>query len=269
MSSSYGINDLLLRLEPVRRHVAGHPMYRHLRSRDDVRVFMQYHVYAVWDFMALLKALQRHLTCTESTWSPAGTPQIRRLVNEMVLEEESDEIDGVATSHFELYRAAMEEAGADCSRIDTFTARIREGWAVDAALATCGVPSGAQAFVRSTFEAITSNQPHVIASAFAFGREDAIPGMFGSIVGAIPERQALRKFEVYLNRHLELDGGTHGSMTMAMLNQLCGADSGKWREAAESAVRALGARIALWTAIQQALESPVPCAEKRPRPALH
>ncbi|MGH7118862.1 MAG: DUF3050 domain-containing protein [Acetobacteraceae bacterium] len=269
MSLRYNINDLLLRLEPVRHAVAGHPMYTHLRSCEDVRIFMQFHVYAVWDFMALLKALQRHLTCTQSTWSPRGAAQIRRLVNEMVLEEESDEIDGAATSHFELYRAAMQEAGADGSRIDAFMARIREGWDVDAALAACSVPPGAQAFVRSTFETISSGQPHVIASAFAFGREDTIPSMFGSIISAIPGRQTLATFELYLNRHIQLDGGAHGSMAIAMLNQLCGADSGKWREAAEAAVRALGARIALWTAIQQALEKRAAQFEMPSRPAVH
>ena len=268
MSSSYGLNDLLLRLEPVRRDVAGHPMYAHLKSCDDVQVFMEHHVYAVWDFMALLKTLQRHLTCTKSTWSPAGTAQIRRLINEMVLEEESDEIDGAAISHFELYRAAMQEAGADVSRIDAFLARIREGWAVDAALTACAAPAGARTFVRSTFEIIASDQPHVIASAFAFGREDAIPNMFGSIVGAIPDRKTLTTFELYLNRHIQLDGDAHGSMAIAMLNQLCGDDPARWREAADAAVRALGARIAFWTAIQQALESRAARAATAPQPAL-
>ncbi len=257
MPLSYGLNELLLRLEPLRRDVAEHPMYAHLKSREDVQVFMEHHVYAVWDFMALLKALQRLLTCTHSTWSPIGTAQIRRLVNEMVLEEESDEIDGVATSHFELYRVAMHEAGANVGRIDAFIDRIRAGCGVDRALADSGVPPGVQTFVRSTFETIASDVPHVIASAFAFGREDTIPNMFGSIFGAIPELKQLATFERYLNRHIQLDGDAHGMMAIAMLNQLCAGDSQKWREAADTAVRALGARIALWTAIQQALGSRV------------
>ncbi|MGH7160692.1 MAG: DUF3050 domain-containing protein [Acetobacteraceae bacterium] len=267
MTSSFGMNDLLNRLQPLQRDVAGHPMYAHLRSADDVKVFMEYHVYAVWDFMGLLKALQRHLTCTDSLWMPTGTAGIRRLVNEMVLEEESDEVDGVATSHFELYRAGMQEAGASCAAIDSFIARIRQGWAVDAALAASAVPSGARGFVGTTFEAIASNQAHVIASAFAFGREDAIPNMFGAIVGRIPEREGLATFERYLNRHIELDGGAHGSMAMAMLNQLCGNDPDKWREAAQSAAQALAARIALWTAIQEALERRQSRARGTPRAA--
>ncbi|MGH7067091.1 MAG: DUF3050 domain-containing protein [Acetobacteraceae bacterium] len=267
MKSSFGINDLLQSLGPLQRGVARHPMYAYLQSADDVRVFMEYHVYAVWDFMGLLKALQRHLTCTASTWVPAGTAEIRRLVNEMVLEEESDEIGGVATSHFELYRRAMQEAGAGCTRIDAFIARIRECWPVDAALVAAGAPAGAQAFVRTTFETIASDQPHVIASAFAFGREDAIPNMFAAIVGQIPERQGLATFERYLGRHIELDGGAHGSMAIAMLHQLCGDDADKWRQAAGSAARALAARIALWTAIQEALESRKACPVPTPRAA--
>lgn len=255
--SSAAMGNLLHRLEPLRRELAAHPMYGRLQHLEDARVFMRYHVFAVWDFMALLKALQRHLTCTESNWTPTGTARIRRLINEMVLEEESDEIDGVATSHFELYRAAMREAGADVQTIDAFLARVGAGADVDVALAESGAPAGARAFVRATFATIALGRPHAIAAAFALGREDAIPNMFGPILGALREHaDELGTFELYLNRHIELDGGAHSSMASAMLEELCGQDGGKWEEAADAAARALTARIALWEAIEAALPPP-------------
>ena len=254
MTGSTRMTDLLGQLAPWRDRLAAHPLYGHLAGIADVRVFMSYHVYAVWDFMALLKALQLHLTNIQSQWAPTGSARIRRLINEMVLEEESDEIDGVATSHFELYRAAMVEAGADVGQVDDFLACLEAGADVDAAMAACGAPAGARAFVRNTFETIATGKPHVITASFALGREDLIPRMFGPIVrslcgGAHP----LSLFELYLNRHIQLDGDAHGSMARAMMGELCGEDPRRWEEATEGAAHALVARIALWDAVDSAL----------------
>jgi len=254
MTASTRMTDLLCQLAPWRDRLAAHPLYSRLAGIEEVRVFMSYHVYAVWDFMALLKALQLHLTNIQSHWVPTGSARVRRLINEMVLEEESDEIDGVATSHFELYRAAMIEAGADVGQIDDFLADMEAGADVDAAMAACGAPAGARAFVRNTFETIATGKPHVIAASFALGREDAIPRMFAPIVctlcrGANP----LGLFELYLNRHIQLDGDAHGSMARSMMGELCGEDSRKWEEAVQGAARAFAARIALWDAVDSAL----------------
>ncbi len=256
MSAAVGIYNLLRRIEPVRVQLASHEMYARLASVADVRIFMEHHIFAVWDFMALLKALQRHLTCTESMWRPTASARARRLINQMVLEEESDEIDGVATSHLEVYRAAMMQAGADVSQLDDLFMLIGEGTDLETALRDCGAPASAQAFVRTTFEAIASNKPHVIAAAFTFGREEAIPNMFRPIIDAIPDRgEALRTFEMYLDRHIHLDEGEHAPMAVAMLADLCGGDLQKWTEAADSAVRALTARIEFWTAISKEVAS--------------
>lgn len=252
MSAAVGVYNLLRRIEPVRAQLASHEMYGRLASVPDVRVFMEHHIFAVWDFMALLKALQRHLTCTESMWRPTASARARRLVNQMVVEEESDEIDGVATSHLEVYRSAMIQAGADVTPLDDLFVLISEGADLETALRECGAPDSAQAFVRVTFEAIASNKPHVIAAAFTFGREEAIPNMFRPIIDAIPDRgSALATFEMYLDRHIHLDEGEHAPMAVAMLADLCGDDLQKWTEAAESAVRALTARIEFWSAISR------------------
>ena len=91
-----------------------HPLYDELRDEESLRIFMRSHVFCVWDFQCLLKALQRKVTCVDVPWLPTADPEARRMVNEIVLDEESDEAPGGGhLSHFELYLQAMEDCGAD------------------------------------------------------------------------------------------------------------------------------------------------------------
>ena len=102
------IERLQQSLRPLRDQLFNHEVYRSIKTPDDLRTFMEHHVFAVWDFMSLLKALQRHLTGVTIPWLPQGDRNARRLINEIVLDEESDEDgEGGYISHFELYRAAM------------------------------------------------------------------------------------------------------------------------------------------------------------------
>src|ERR1700731_416182 len=139
-------------IEPVRQKVIGHPLYHQLTTPDAVLAFMEYHVFAVWDFMSLLKTLQRNLTCVQVPWVPSGPTGSRRLINDIVLVEESDELRGGFTSHFELYVAGMTEAGADVSVIEAFIALLRSGATVEAALAEAAVPAPAAEFVALTWD---------------------------------------------------------------------------------------------------------------------
>src|ERR1700760_2966336 len=113
------IERLKAGIEPLRKQLIEHPLYKHINSLNELSVFMEHHVFAVWDFMSLLKALQQKLTCTTLPWMPAGNANTRYLINEIVTGEESD-IDeyGNRTSHFELYLKAMAQAGASAEAID-------------------------------------------------------------------------------------------------------------------------------------------------------
>ena len=77
-------------IEPLRQEIINHKVYSVINDIDDLKIFMEYHVFAVWDFMSLLKSLQNNLTCTNIPWFPVGSAETRYLINEIVAGEESD-----------------------------------------------------------------------------------------------------------------------------------------------------------------------------------
>src|SRR5579859_1651821 len=179
--SDASIDRLKAAVGPVRREVVGHPLYHRLTSMAAVVTFMEHHVFAVWDFMSLLKTLQRRLTCVEVPWVPSGHTGSRRLINDIVLVEESDEKGNGFISHFELYLDGMRQAGADTSCIGAFIGLLRAGQPVLTSVKEAGVPEPAAEFVATTWEFIESAPVHCQAAAFAFGREDLIPDMFDQV----------------------------------------------------------------------------------------
>lgn len=249
------VEALQARLQPMYSKLAGHALYGSLQSIEDLYLFMESHVFAVWDFMSLLKSLQRGLTCVDVPWVPSPMPESRRLINEIVLGEESDVYDGRHQSHFELYCTAMRACGASTVAIEALLAALRGGATVDDAMSVAGVPAAARAFVRATFALITQGKLHVTAAAFTFGREDLIPEMFKGFVRDLNHELAgrLAMFVWYLERHIEVDGGEHGPMALRMIAELCGDDEAKWQEAEAAAVFALQSRLRLWDGVHAAI----------------
>jgi hypothetical protein len=271
------IEALKTSIRPVRERLIGHPIYQRIQDPAALRIFMEHHVYAVWDFMSLLKALQQSLTCVAVPWVPMGSANTRYLINEIVIGEESDVDErGLRTSHFELYLRAMEQAGADTRSVVGMVEALKAGRAGMAeVLMVGGLPEApddqvlcgsVRDFLDFTFGTIATGEVHRIAAVFTFGREDLIPDMFirivedisgqgspvGSEGGGLDVRRAERSFGIftyYLERHIEVDGGHHSHLAMAMLEELCGEDDRKWEEAAQSAGAALEARIRLWDGV--------------------
>jgi hypothetical protein len=90
-------------------------LYAKVKTIEDLQSFLENHVFAVWDFMSLLKALQSKLTCTTTPWFATANPETRYLINEIVVAEESDlTIDGRRQSHYEMYIEAMKDWGKYC-----------------------------------------------------------------------------------------------------------------------------------------------------------
>lgn len=250
------LNDALI--ENLRLRLEAHPIYAAVQNLDDLRVFMQHHVYSVWDFMSLIKYLQNEIAPAHWPWTPGADASVQRFINELVLEEETDIAlpghDG-HTSHYLLYLAAMREIGADADTPAHFVRIVAEqgiAAALDAGLAP--VPSAT--FTRTTFDCLASDKPHAVAAALALGREHVIPSMFRAFLSrmAVTEAQA-PSFHYYLNRHVHLDEDFHAPMSLRLLAALCGDDAGKWREAEAAADAAVNARLLFWDGVLKALPS--------------
>lgn len=238
-------------IQPLREQLVNHRVYAGIKNIHNLRIFMEHHVFAVWDFMSLLKALQIQLTCVQLPWVPKGNAGTRYLINEIVTGEESDvDMHGNRTSHFELYLQAMEQAGCSMTSVRTMMKKLQDGMQVTEVLQK-GIPEASCKFVASTFDVINTGAPHIMAAVFTFGREDLIPGMFISMVKEF-EMQFSESLDIliyYLERHIEVDGGHHSKLAYQMTADLCGDDPVKWQEATVAVQAALQARIKLWDSI--------------------
>ena len=236
-------------LKETRSRLISHRLYQALDSKEKLILFMEDHVFAVWDFMSLIKALQRNLTCTDVPWTPNSNNFSGKLVNEIVLAEESDvDLNDNPKSHFELYLESMKLIGANTSLINKFIDEVKISKSYYKSIDKIKIDESVKEFMNFTFDIIKTNKNHIIASDFTFGREDLIPDMFIEIVKKLSSEKDIKAelLIYYLERHIELDADEHGPMALKMIQDLCGNDSLKWEEATEASKKALKMRIKLW-----------------------
>jgi len=254
----------LEKIKVLRKELALHPVYSAVSNMDDLTIFMQHHVYSVWDFMSLVKYLQNEIAPAKSPWVPKQNSSVQRFINDIVLEEETDEglplEDGTTTytSHFELYVDSMEEVKAGSSTdVRKFIDSVIQN-SLENALSDSDIPQSAREFMNTTFGFIQSDKPHVVAAAFALGREHIIPEMFRALLDkmSITKEQA-QVFHYYLERHIELDTDHHGPMSLLMLELLCDGDEQKIKEAEEAAISAIKARIKFWDGVLESINKKI------------
>jgi hypothetical protein len=246
------IKDLQARITPLRDQLIAHSVYQQISTDRELKSFTEEHVFAVWDFMSLLKSLQRHLTCVNVPWMPTKNKETRRFINEIVVGEESDfDASGKTMSHFEMYVQAMQTMGADTHEIERFIQRISANTPLDEALDSCAINAETKDFVRFTFSIIQRGKIHEIASLFTFGREDLIPEMFIEMVKELKANHPtqMADFLYYLERHIEVDGDDHGPLSLKLMDEVCENEPIKWEEATRVAEEALSMRIRLWDGV--------------------
>jgi Protein of unknown function (DUF3050) len=254
------IIQLQKELEEERERLLAHPVYGQINDLEGLQQFARVHVFAVWDFMSLLKSLQGCLTSVTIPWQPVGAASTRYLINEIVLGEESDlDEEGNRMSHFELYLKAMYQMGADTTDINSLIARVQTGMHIRQAIAEAPLSEKIKQFLDFTFEVALHSPAHVKAAVFTFGREDLIPSMFHQLLGQLysemPDK--VSTFKYYIERHIEVDGDHHSHLAIEMVSELCGDDQEKWKEARYMARQALVKRYLLWDAVME-LYQPVP-----------
>jgi hypothetical protein len=235
----------------LRMALLDHPLYAQVASVADLRRFMEDHVFAVWDFMSLLKRLQQDMTCIRVPWFPADNAKAARLINDIVIGEETDvDPDGSYVSHLALYLRAMADVGASTRQFEKFRSLVLVGVPVEVALARIGAPPHVQAFVTHTMRLANSGSTEEVLAAFFYGREDIIPEMFrrllDTLYSAEHDNDRLRHFIYYIDRHIELDGDTHGPMGRELLDNLLANSPDRTERALRAACSSIKARIELW-----------------------
>jgi hypothetical protein len=238
-------------LARLRGALLDHPLYADVVSLNDLRRFMEDHVFAVWDFMSLLKRLQQDITCTRVPWLPADDPKAARLINDIVMGEETDvDPDGLYVSHLELYLRAMEDVGASTLQFDTFCSMVRAGDPVEVVLTRIGVARHVRSFVTHTMDLANTGTTEEVLAAFFYGREDIIPEMFHRLLKTLNAAQHdehdLRHFIYYIDRHIELDGDSHGPKGKELLEDRLRHSPDTTEQVMLAACSSISARIALW-----------------------
>ncbi|MFU6988189.1 DUF3050 domain-containing protein [Pseudomonas paraeruginosa] len=244
-------------LQQKKTELGLHPIFSEIDSLETLRIFMGTHVFAVWDFMSLTKRLQQDLTCTSLPWLPPRDPQAARLINEIVLGEESDEnLQGGHFSHFELYLQAMREVGASTEKIEAFINYLEQGNSVEEALNLCKAGRAASRFVKQTIHTALNARTHCVAASFMHGRESVIPHMFQKILDDwnISSEQA-PTFRYYLQRHIEVDSEDHGPAAEQLLERLVNGNQLHQQQVYQSAIDAVESRIALWDELREAMHA--------------
>ena len=232
-----------------------HPLPQAITSIADLRLFMEHHVFAVWDFMLLLKTLQQHLAPSGVPWVPPRHPEIAGLVNSLVAEEECDVLPEslggpLHLCHFAAYRRAMLEIGADTAVIDAVLESASRG-ELASALHHPDIPAPAAHFLRTTQALIASGEVHALAAAFAYGRELLVPDLFRGLLDRLTVLELpCPILRWYLERHIVLDGDSHGPLAETMVLTLAGNDPAAHQTVLTVRRHVLADRAAFWDAIE-------------------
>ena len=252
------LQELQDRTSDIRQQIIGHTLFSSIHTLEDIKILMTFHIYAVWDFMSLLKTLQLKLTGVSLPWMPTSDPLTRRLINHIVLVEESDlDQDGSPISHFELYLRAMKSCGADTTPIETMMAAIRRGQPFKTVMTNMQLPWAVFHFLKNTWDLVDKAPIHEVAAVFALAREGLIPDMFTSLTEGLKNQfpAELYDFHYYLDRH-KIEDKDHAQMAFHMLSTLCQDDDQKWEDAFQAVQEALFARLTLWNgALEKIQES--------------
>lgn len=241
-------------IQGLKNELFSHPIYESVRDLESLRIFMQFHVACVWDFMCLLKSVQRVMNPVSSIWVPQKCRTTTRFINEIVLDEESDEVDqGIFMSHFELYLEAMEEIGSSTKPALEFMESLSNLIPFEDALKESKLPPGAQTFCKTTMGFLERPVCHQ-AAIFYHSRESVIPEMFTRVVQNLKQQGvSCPRFVLYLERHIHMDEEKHGPMSKKLLTSFPNQRHDDLT-IEDSVCESLEARLQLWDTIMEELE---------------
>lgn len=254
------IQQLTERLSPLTLEIVHHPLYHEISSIDHLRLFMEQHVFAVWDFMCLLKELHRRIVSTSAPWFPPKDALSANLISSILVEEEGDLTeDGTEyASHYDIYLQAMKKISADIQPIKKLQSLLMKGSTIKEVFQQLLLKQSTKEFVLTTFSFFEC-EAHELAAAFVYGREGITGAMFSPLITQLEvemkhhNQSQFSTLIYYFKRHVELDSNDHFPKAIRMLSNLVNGDEKKLKEAENAAVKALTARIKFLTGIQEIL----------------
>jgi hypothetical protein len=121
----------------------------------------------------------------------------------------------------------MDEIGANSQPIKDFVSQVAKMTEnentykdIEKRIDAANSPAYVKEFNKNTCQAIFRTVPYTCGQFF-FGREDPIPTMFTKIIKTLDESKIdCPTLKWYLNRHIEIDGGSHGPKTALLINYL-------------------------------------------------
>ena len=240
------------KLDELKHKITAHPLFANKLEPKHMCKFMESHIFAVWGFMSILKSLQKIITPNNLPWIPNKNTKngLVNFVNEIVLCEESDYIEGIGyISHFEIYLLAMKNMGARTDQLDKLTLRIADKGYNEKYLDDVDASDEVKSFLKHDLEvSMTGTLPEVVG-AFTLGREKVIPNMFGYILPAIKETSTSKHLITYLERHIDIDGDRHGPLSMKLLDTSC--SKKQLSIAYATAVKSLELRLLVWDRVYE------------------
>lgn len=237
-------------IDQMKSQLQEHELYHNINNISDLQCFMETHVFAVWDFMSLLKRLQIDLTTTYLPWRPSPySKKAVRLINEIVLGEESDSCpieihpDGTC-DHFTMYLMAMKELGCNTSLIEELVDKSREPDEIIKVINK--LPEKLKRFVMFHIDLSLNGKIEDVAASFLFGRERLLPALFEAVLEQINLKSLnCPSLKYYLERHIEIDGDEHSHMALELFEELCPSNEQK-QDALQTAKNSLNLRSLLW-----------------------
>eukprot|EP01047_Picozoa_sp_COSAG01_P002064 COSAG01_NODE_52_length_31456_cov_125.226648_22_plen_254_part_00 len=238
--------EILNELEAELKELNEHAIYKSLNNISALKCFMSYHLYAVWDFMNLLTYLQQSLTCISLPWKPTVSAKTTRLINEIKLEEESDLINGVHTSHFMYYLSTFKKIGDLPKDVKNFIADLEKpNIKYSTLIKQKYINPSIQNFLKHSYDAI-ENSILATAATFTYARETLMSDMLNQILKQQSKQmQQIKDFNSYLTRHIALDGDKHSFLALDLIDELCKNSKDKIK-VLEYAKKGIQYRILLW-----------------------
>lgn len=238
-------------IRPYRERLLCHEIYNNLESIDYLRNFLENQSFIVWNFIGLVKVLQHHLTCLEVPWVPSEHPNLRRTINQIVLEEESGiALHGTSLSHLEFFIRGMSKMGAKTNQIDLLLALIKKGDTLEECLEQLCISPALKSYLAYSFNVIRTKELHKIAGILAFSNIHLMPDFFHELYENpnLP-KENISTLQFYFRRKQELEKNEYKIRSYQLVSELCGKDKEKWNNVRQVSINSLKHRIILWDAM--------------------